>query len=460
MPLKPRVPSAYAFLALLACELLFSQARPAPARQENRPNAARSTAPREVIDWFRTTAIPLKTTSPDSSLEDMIPFLSVVGNARIVAMGEATHGTRQFFEMKHRMLEFLAERMGFTVFAIEANWPESLAVNDYVLGGKGDPAVALAGAYFWTWNTEEVLDMIHWMRRYNENPAHARKLKFFGFDMQTAHMAVSNFEEYLQKVDPEESQFAANVLAPLADETSEAEYSARPRQVRLETAQAVKTLLLRMANRRQDYVSSSSPQDWIVAQHNLEIIRQSEQLRSSRLWSLRDRSMAENVKWILDHEPPGTKMMLWAHNGHVSTAAWTMGHILRHLYGEGMVICGFSFSQGSFRARSALKHERLRYFTVGPAPANTLDSALAETGLQVFAIDLRSAPENGVVAEWLHAPHPMRTIGSVYNDLAPGAYFTATRPDTFDVIFFVKVTSATRENRERPREMEPDFKPG
>jgi hypothetical protein len=72
-------------------------------------------------------------------------------------MGEATHGSREFFQMKHRMLEFLAEKMGFTVFAIEANWPESLAVNDFVLNGEGDPAVALAGMYFWTWNTEEVL---------------------------------------------------------------------------------------------------------------------------------------------------------------------------------------------------------------------------------------------------------------------------------------------------------------
>ena len=68
-------------------------------------------------------------------------------------MGEATHGTHEFFQLKHRMLEFLVERMGFTVFGIEANWPESLAVNDYVLNGNGDPAKALAGFYFWTWNT-------------------------------------------------------------------------------------------------------------------------------------------------------------------------------------------------------------------------------------------------------------------------------------------------------------------
>jgi erythromycin esterase len=460
MSFKPNIRCGYLLLELLVCQVLFSQAYPAAARQENRPNAPRSTAPREVIDWFRSTAIPLKTTSPDASLEDMNPLLSVVGDARIVAMGEATHGTRQFFEMKHRMLEFLAEKMGFTVFAIEANWPEALAVNDYVLHGKGDPAAALAGMYFWTWNTEEVLDMIRWMRRYNENPGHIRKLKFLGFDMQTARVAVSNVEEYLEKVDPEESRFARNVLAPLADERSEAEYAAKPRPLRMETAQGVKTLLARFINRKQEYAEASSEDDWVVAQHNLEIIRQAEELRSSRVWGIRDRYMAENVKWILDHEPPGTKMMLWAHNGHVSTAPWAMGRLLRLLYRQAMVVCGFSFSEGSFRARGVPKRQHLRYFSVGPPPANTLDSALADTGLGLFAIDLRGAPDAGVVPEWLHAFHPMRMIGSVYNELAPNAYFPAIRPDSFDVIFFVNKTSPARENRERPREMETDFKRG
>ena len=460
MPFKPSIRCIYLVVALCVCQVLFSQGHPTAARQENKSNAPRSNAPKEVIDWFRSAAIPLTNISPDAGLEDMSPLLPVVGNARIVAMGEATHGTRQFFELKHRMLEFLAEKMGFTVFAIEANWPESLAVNDYVLNGRGDPAAALAGMYFWTWNTEEVLDMIRWMRGYNENPAHLGKLKFLGFDMQTARVAVSNVHEYLEKVDPEESPRAANVLAPLADEINEREYATKPLQVRMETAQGVKTLLARFSNRKQEYVEASSEEDWIVAQHNLEIIRQAEELHSRRAWGIRDRYMAANVKWILDHEPPGTKMMLWAHNGHVSTSPWAMGNVLRRLYRQNMVVCGFSFSVGSFRARGLPNRPHLQYFSAGPPPANSLDSALADTGLGLFAIDLRTAPETGVVGEWLHAFHPMRMIGSVYDELAPGAYFLPIRPDSFDVIFFVNETSPARENPERPREMETEFKRG
>ena len=99
----------------------------------------------------------------------MRPLQKLIGNARIVSLGEATHGTREFFQLKHRMLEFLATEMGFTIFSIEANMPEAYRLNDYVLNGTGDPAQLLRGMYFWTWNTEEVLEMIRWMREFNKS---------------------------------------------------------------------------------------------------------------------------------------------------------------------------------------------------------------------------------------------------------------------------------------------------
>ena len=87
-------------------------------------------APDEVVAWVKDHAIPLKTAEAEHGFEDMEPLKKLVGDARVVALGEATHGSREFFQLKHRMLEFLVEEMGFTVFAIEANWPESLAVNE------------------------------------------------------------------------------------------------------------------------------------------------------------------------------------------------------------------------------------------------------------------------------------------------------------------------------------------
>src|ERR1041384_7615428 len=130
---------------VLAYALLFPAALPA---QE------------AVTSWIRSSANPLKTVEARSGFDDMEPLRRVIGDARIVSLGEATHGTREFFQLKHRMLEFLATQMGFTIFSIEANMPEAYRLNDYVLNGTGDPAQLLRGIYFWTWNTEEVLDMI------------------------------------------------------------------------------------------------------------------------------------------------------------------------------------------------------------------------------------------------------------------------------------------------------------
>ena len=147
---RPTSLSGLLFLQFLVCQILSPQAT---------GNQSGPQVPREVTAWLENAALPLESTSPKSGLDDLRQLQSTIGNAHIVAMGEATHGTREFFQLKHRMLEFLVEKMGFTAFGIEANWPESLAVNDYVLNGNGDPAQALAGLYFWTWNTEEVLDL-------------------------------------------------------------------------------------------------------------------------------------------------------------------------------------------------------------------------------------------------------------------------------------------------------------
>src|SRR5215470_11780077 len=133
------------------------------------------------FEWIQSHAVRLQTPEAGHGFADMQPLRKVIGDARIVELGEATHGTREFFQLKHRMLEFLATKMGFTLFSIEANMPEAYRLNDYVLTGRGDPAALLRGMYFWTWDTEEVLDMIRWMRDFNASGK--GRLEFTGFDM-------------------------------------------------------------------------------------------------------------------------------------------------------------------------------------------------------------------------------------------------------------------------------------
>jgi erythromycin esterase-like protein len=163
--------------------------------------------------WLRQHAIPIQTVEAGHGFADLQPLKSVVGDARIVELGEATHGTREFFQLKHRMIEFLASEKGFTIFSIEANMPEAYRLNDFVLNGTGEPKQLLKGMYFWTWNTEEVLDMILWMREFNKSGK--GRIEFTGFDMQTPTVSMEIVRKFMISRD---RPYYDATLNPLYDE--------------------------------------------------------------------------------------------------------------------------------------------------------------------------------------------------------------------------------------------------
>ncbi len=166
--------------------------------------AARAPADEARVAWLRARAVPFATCEAGNGFEDLEPLRAIVGDARIVALGEGTHGTREFFQMKHRLLEFLASELGFTIFSIEASTPEAYELDPYVLGGPGDPKKLIGGMYFWTWNTEEVLAQVEWMRAFNAaRPDGAAPLHFTGFDMQSPDVAMEVVTGFLAGVDPE-----------------------------------------------------------------------------------------------------------------------------------------------------------------------------------------------------------------------------------------------------------------
>jgi erythromycin esterase-like protein len=178
--------------------------------------------------------------------------------------------------------------------------------------------------------------------------------------------------------------------------------------------------------------------DWAV-QH-ARVALQAMQMRANEV--PRDRSMAENVKWILDHNPKA-KIVLWAHNGHVATGGFsyeTMGTALRRMYGKEMVVFGFAFNQGAFQA-IAQGGGGLKNMTVPPAQADTLDATLASAGIPLFAMDLRNAPS------WFDQARGSRQIGAMYPEGAPYALVGNIVPrEAFDAILFVDTTSVARKN--------------
>lgn len=194
---------------------------PALAQAASQPTVPDAPDPARLA-WLREHAHPIATTDPSDKIDDLAFLKDIVGDARIVALGEGTHGTREFFQMKHRITQYLAQEMGFTIFAIEASTPESAKVSDYTVRNLGDsPNDVIRGMYFWTWSTDEVADMARWMRAFNSggpgNETGTKHIAFTGFDMQTPDVAQEVAASFLDAHDPD---FAARARAVYTESLS------------------------------------------------------------------------------------------------------------------------------------------------------------------------------------------------------------------------------------------------
>jgi erythromycin esterase len=386
------------------------------------------------IQWLKANAIPFDTTEPNSSFEDLMPLKKIIGDARIVALGEATHGTHEFFQMKHRMLEFLVEEMGFNTFAMEAAWPAANLINDYVHTGKGEPAEILRG-YAAGGDAQEVLDMIEWMRAYNENPSNARKISFYGFDIVGAGpMARENVAQYLLKVDPQAAKQVAD------------NYSCYPGNS-VACQKKLQAVYEWLGQHQADYIAKSSSEEFSMALHSARVVIQYQDFTAnSNNGLIRDSYMAENVTWLLDQAGPYAKIVLWAHNGHVGMSdaeiPQSMGDYLRKQYGNQMVVFGFLFYQGSFNACGT---PTFQTFHVGAPPINSYESFFYESGLSRFFLDLRSIKTGAAASDWLLVPHPFRQIGSCYHpNVMQSGFLTAALARVFDIVIYFQDTSPSR----------------
>jgi erythromycin esterase-like protein len=185
-------------LLLVTAVLSGARARPAIAGQAHVPPApAESSA---VVDWIRHAARPFEACSLRADRRDLAALRPIVGNARLVALGEATVGTHEFLQLKHRLLEYLAGEMGFTTLALEANMVEVRRIDEYVLTGRGDPRALLSGLNYWPMKTEEMLDLVNWVRRFNASGR--GPLRIAGFEMSKPMAPTDSVRSFLQRVDP------------------------------------------------------------------------------------------------------------------------------------------------------------------------------------------------------------------------------------------------------------------
>jgi len=408
---------------------------------------ATAPTPVEVVDWLRASAHPLVSLEPEADAADLAPLAGIVGDARIVALGEATHGSHEFFAFKRRALEHLVRELGFTDFAMETDWTQALAVNEYVLEGRGDLDAAML-ALSPLWRTEEYRGLLAWMRAWNADPAHARKVRFHGLDLGQPALTGRRLGAYLTKVDPD----LADSLAPMIE--------------RLGGGGAVdesdlEGLLSVFDDLRDDFVARSSAAEWALQRQHAETLAQSSRNRSKSghdQTGWRDRCMADNARWILRQGGPDARLVVSAHNGHVSRVGlmevegygWveSIGHALtgdRTAVPEeelSLVVIGTVFAQGGFHAYGS----GLQAFEVGAPRPGSVEAAFLAAGLEQGLIDLREAPA-GPVRTWLESPHPLHFVGSTFDASWPEQgqdVLPSCLAREFDAVLFVARTRPSR----------------
>jgi erythromycin esterase len=400
----------------------------------------------DVFSWLKKEAIPLTSIVPDDADDDMTDlhyFGNIIGDARVVVCGEATHGTHEFFTLKHRLLKFLAEQKGFTLFAIEDGLLEVDGINQYVLTGKGDVIELLTDLRFWIWKTQEMVDLIRWMRSYNEQRGERPALQFLGLDMQSCDTVILRVLSYIDEVDPQAGDEFRDLYANFWTFTEHlSRYSDESPQFKSTCWSQLKHAQELLLAQRTNYEARSSSATFAYTLQCANIVLQAEQMFSSFKYELRSQFMAENAVWHLDQAGPQAKMFIWTHNGHAvaprdDSTFRSLGSCLHQKYNREFKAFGMLVSQGTFNAQDKYQQENIIEHTFGLPLSTSYEYIFQSLGLSRAIVDLQQLSDE--LYDWLLEPRMCRSVGIMYAEKAEQNYWSKmSLPESFDGIFYVQ----------------------
>ncbi|GGU73010.1 succinoglycan biosynthesis [Streptomyces albospinus] len=395
----------------------------------DQPASSTSPEPHDALaDWFRAHAATLTTLDPLRPVDDLEPLREIVGDARIVAVGESAHFVKEFSRARQRVLRFLAERLGFTVFAFEFGFSEAFALDRWLHGEGADTDLAQVSRAAADWGAA---DLMGWLRHHNLTSGHP--LRFAGIDLPEAggalRPALDPVAEYLREVDPDALPVLETALE-ISDRFLKGLGSgaaAGPAWARLDPADqnalttALARLLLRMRAVEPLHVARSSRRRYDIARRRVEAACHTDYMyRAMNAMlcgqgmdadlSVREVYMAESVRWHLERAEPGARIVLAAHNNHIqksplefggSLTVLPMGHHLERVFGQDYRTLAVTHTADHVPEMYPDEASRVG-FTLGDAPlepaeSGSVEAALAEAGLadQITLTDLRASPRDG-----------------------------------------------------------------
>jgi len=401
------------------------------------------------------------------SRQDFDSLIELAGNSRFALLGEASHGTHDFYHTRAQITQRLIEEKRFSAVAVEADWPDAYRVNRYVQG-RGDDAEAVQalGSFqrfpTWMWRNTDVVEFIAWLREYNDAlPEGTRKVGFYGLDLYSLHTSAQAVLDFLDKVDPEaarRARYRYSCFEHFGEDTQAYGYAASF-GLSKSCEDEVVSQLVEMQKRAADLASRDGqvdPEAFFMAEQNARLVKNAERyyrsMFASRVesWNLRDQHMVETLDALVNHlDASSAKIAVWAHNSHLGDARATqmgdsgelnVGQLVRQRYGKDAVLVGFTTYTGTVTAASNwdAPAERKR---VRPALDGSYEDLFHTTGIPSFLLNLRGA-------DWLSGvlrqKRLERAIGVIYlpESERVSHYFNARMADQFDAVIHIDQTRA------------------
>jgi len=413
----------------------------------------------------------------DIDAVDLAPLLERIGDARVVLLGEATHGSWEFYRMRARISRELISRKGFSFVAIEGDWPDAARVDHYVRHFEYPASEWEAFARFpvWMWRNKETQAFVDWLRSHNTHATPERRVAFHGLDLYSLYTSIRAILNYLDDVDPEVARIARERYGCLTPwQADPATYGQVALTGVYRTCENdVADMLIELLQKRGDYTPRDGER-FMDAVQNARLVTNAERYYrimyygSRASWNLRDSHMFETLLNLFEHHGPESKAIVWAHNSHIGDAAATemslrgefnIGQLCRKDFGTRAYSIGFGTNSGTVAAASNWD-EPVEIKTVRPALVNSYENLCHETGCSRFMLGLRdSLPTD--LGEALSLPRLERAIGVIYRPETELAshYFHAILPGQFDEYIWFDETSAVAPLETRELEGLPDTYP-
>jgi erythromycin esterase-like protein len=408
---------------------------------------------RETVGLLRRDAVKL----PAPGAPGFADAFDRFADAKVVLLGEATHGTSEFYRARAAITQRLIEKHGFNIVAVEADWPDAARIDRYVRHRAPETSEEEAFARFptWMWRNREVHDFVDWLRAHNEKLAMEARAEFRGLDVYSMSASIDSVLRYLDRVDPQGAQEARTRYGCLTPWQAEPQrYGRAALSGRVDCEPEAVAQLRALLDRRLEYIMRDGESFFDAAQ-NARIVRAAEQYYrimyygSAESWNLRDRHMFDTLQQLMHHRGQDAKAVVWAHNSHIGNAAATsmgwegefnIGELCRTAYGDEAALIGFGTDRGTVAAASDWGAE-MEIKRVVPAREDSYEHLFRATG-NVHSLTWWKG--RGDLAEALANPRLERAIGVVYRPESEllSHYFRAVLPDQFDAYVWFEETRA------------------